>query len=240
MDDVGQLLPVVAGDFLNNMGITRRGVALPFHALNDCRLDISVDALSRSFRSSFNFVVQLDLHIKRDTLNIVGLVLVRSSVTAFVIVGHKLTPLSTLYIIAQRQLCVHIQNAQKYVYTFVHFTILKYVYAYAMLKAQQGDTPRKRKEVPTMSSIEIISKIESLKEWEALAAEAAAEIEALKDTIKKEMDGRGVEELEAGQYIARFTTVLTNRFDTTTFKKEHSEMYKQYTKQTTSRRFSIA
>ena len=91
-----------------------------------------------------------------------------------------------------------------------------------------------------MSSIEIVGKTEALKEWEALAAEAAAEIEALKDCIKKEMDKRGVEELEAGQYIARFTTVLSNRFDTTCFKKEHAEMYKQYTKQTTSRRFSIA
>lgn len=90
-----------------------------------------------------------------------------------------------------------------------------------------------------MSINEITSKITALKEWEALAAEAAAEIEALKYAIKSEMDLRGVEELEAGQYIARFTTVLTNRFDTTTFKKEHSEMYKQYTKQTTSRRFSI-
>ena len=51
---------------------------------------------------------------------------------------------------------------------------------------------------------------------------------------------RGVEELSAGQYIARFTTVLSNRFDTTCFKREHAEMYKQYTKQTTSRRFSVA
>ena len=50
-----------------------------------------------------------------------------------------------------------------------------------------------------MSSIEIVSKIEALKEWEALAAEAAAEIEALKDCIKREMDVRGVEEIEAGQ-----------------------------------------
>ena len=91
-----------------------------------------------------------------------------------------------------------------------------------------------------MSSTEIISKIESLKEWQALAEEAAAEIEALKDAIKKEMDSRGVEELSAGQYIARFTTVLSNRFDTTCFKREHAEMYKQYTKQTASRRFSIA
>ena len=91
-----------------------------------------------------------------------------------------------------------------------------------------------------MSSIEIISKIEALKEWEALASEAAAEIESLKDSIKREMEDRGVEEIEAGQYIARFTTVLSNRFDTTAFKREHGEMYKMYTKQTTSRRFSIA
>ena len=91
-----------------------------------------------------------------------------------------------------------------------------------------------------MSTTEISTKIQTLKEWEALAAEAAAEIESLKDEIKKEMEWRGVEELEAGQYIARFTTVLSNRFDTTAFKREHGEMYQQYTKQTTSRRFSVA
>ena len=39
----------------------------------------------------------------------------------------------------------------------------------------------------------------------AAKAEAAAEVEALKDQIKAEMNSRGVEELEAGQYIARFT-----------------------------------
>lgn len=46
-----------------------------------------------------------------------------------------------------------------------------------------------------MSSMEIVSKIEALKEWEALAAEAAAEIEAPKDSIKAEMIRRNVEEL---------------------------------------------
>ena len=91
-----------------------------------------------------------------------------------------------------------------------------------------------------MSTTEITSKIQALKEWEALAAEAAAEIESLKDEIKKEMENRGTEELQAGQYIARFTTVLSNRFDTTAFKREHGEMYKLYTKQTTSRRFSVS
>lgn len=91
-----------------------------------------------------------------------------------------------------------------------------------------------------MSTPEIIFKIATLKEWEALAVEVAAEIEALKDTIKREMDNRGVEEMEAGQYIARFTTVVSNRFDTTALKRENAALYQRYTKQTTSRRFSIA
>lgn len=90
-----------------------------------------------------------------------------------------------------------------------------------------------------MSTIELSTIIEKLKEWEAIQAEAAAEVESLKDQVKAEMNARGVEELEAGQYIARFTTVLSSRFDTTVFKREHAEMYRQYTKQTTSRRFSI-
>ena len=91
-----------------------------------------------------------------------------------------------------------------------------------------------------MSSNEIVSKIEALKEWEALAAEAAAEIESLKDAIKAEMTARGVEELQAGQYIARYTEVISNRFDSTAFKKVMPDVYKAYTKPVTSRRFSVA
>lgn len=90
-----------------------------------------------------------------------------------------------------------------------------------------------------MSTTNLIEKIEALKEWQALLDEATAEVEAIKDCIKAEMNARNVEELECGQYIARFTSVLSNRFDSTAFKKEHAEMYKMYTKQISSRRFSI-
>ncbi len=91
-----------------------------------------------------------------------------------------------------------------------------------------------------MSANEMITKIERLKEWEALIAEAQAEAETLKDEIKREMDARNTEELEAGQYIVRYTSVLTQRFDTTAFKKALPEVYKGYLKQSASRRFSIA
>ena len=92
-----------------------------------------------------------------------------------------------------------------------------------------------------MSTTNLIQTIEALREWEALASEAASEIEALKDTIKKEMDARGVEMIEAGQYIARFTTVQSSRFDTKRFKNEIGEdVYKRFCKETISRRFSIS
>ena len=90
-----------------------------------------------------------------------------------------------------------------------------------------------------MSTKEIINKIEALTEWEAIIEEAKAEAEALRDSIKAEMLQQNTEELEAGTYIVRWTSVLSQRFDTTAFKKSHGEMYKEYTKQISSRRFTI-
>ena len=91
-----------------------------------------------------------------------------------------------------------------------------------------------------MSTIEITTKIETLKELEALIEEAKAEAETLRDEIKNEMLNRNTEEMEAGQYIVRWTSVLSQRFDTTGFKKAHGDLYKDFIKQTASRRFSIA
>ena len=91
-----------------------------------------------------------------------------------------------------------------------------------------------------MSTIEITSKIEALKELEALIEEAKAEAEALRDEIKTEMLNRNTEEMEAGQYIVRWTPVLSQRFDSTAFKKVMPDIYMSFTKQVSSRRFSIA
>lgn len=91
-----------------------------------------------------------------------------------------------------------------------------------------------------MSKTDIITKIEQIKDLEALIDEAQAEADALRDTIKAEMLLREVEEMEAGQYIVRWSTVISNRFDTTAFKKVYADLYKSFTKQSTSRRFCIS
>ena len=70
-----------------------------------------------------------------------------------------------------------------------------------------------------MSTNELTTKIETLLEWERLMEEAKAEAEAIRDEIKQELLLRNTEELEAGAFIVRWTSVLTQRFDTTAFKK---------------------
>ena len=91
-----------------------------------------------------------------------------------------------------------------------------------------------------MSTIELTTKIEALREWENIITEAQAEVEAIRDLIKAEMMERNTEEMEVGAYIVRWTSILSNRFDTTSFKKAHNDLYKEFTKQTASRRFTIS
>ena len=90
-----------------------------------------------------------------------------------------------------------------------------------------------------MSTNDLVMKVEQLKELENLLEEVKVEAEAIRDEIKQEMMARDTEELEAGQYIVRWTSILSNRFDTTAFKKVMPDVYKAYTKQISSRRFTI-
>lgn len=90
-----------------------------------------------------------------------------------------------------------------------------------------------------MSNAEITSKVETLRELEELIEEAKAEVEAIKDELKAHMIAMNTEELNAGRYILRYVSVLSNRFDTTAFKKVMPDVYKSYTRQTESLRFTI-
>lgn len=91
-----------------------------------------------------------------------------------------------------------------------------------------------------MSTIDLLAKVRSLKELEALISEAQAELDGIKDELKAEMTKRNTEELDVDVFKIRYKTVKSNRFDTTAFKSTHKDLYDQYTKQTESRRFTVA
>ena len=82
-----------------------------------------------------------------------------------------------------------------------------------------------------MSKIELLAKIELLNKYEAMLEELKAEADTIRNSIKAEMEAREVEELIAGQYIIRWTPVLSQRFDSTAFKKVMPDVYKDFIKQ---------
>lgn len=89
-----------------------------------------------------------------------------------------------------------------------------------------------------MSTHELERKIREIRQLQALIDEAQAEMETLKDTIKAYMGTE--EEIRAGEYKVTWKPVKAARFDTAAFKSTHAELYKQYTKETTTRRFCVA
>ena len=91
-----------------------------------------------------------------------------------------------------------------------------------------------------MSTVELTSKIESIKTLQAMIDELTAEMESVKDEVKREMETQGVQEMTVSCFKVRYKAVTSSRFDSTAFKKTHADLYEQYTKQTTSKRFSIA
>lgn len=91
-----------------------------------------------------------------------------------------------------------------------------------------------------MSKNELQAKVKELKELKILASELDAEISSIEDDIKAFMLLEGTDEVITSEYKIRYKTVASNRFDTTAFKRERSDLYSLFTKQTTTRRLTIA
>lgn len=91
-----------------------------------------------------------------------------------------------------------------------------------------------------MSTNEMTAKVRELKELKAMAEELSAEISAIEDRIKEDMTARGIDEMTVDVYKVRYKTVKSSRFDSTAFKKAMPELAAQFTRETESRRFSIA
>ena len=91
-----------------------------------------------------------------------------------------------------------------------------------------------------MSTNEITKKIRELKELQALMEQAQAEAEAIKDDLKAYMISTGADEMTVDVFKIRYATVKGSRFDAAAFKKTHADLYAQYTRQTETRRFSVA
>ena len=89
-----------------------------------------------------------------------------------------------------------------------------------------------------MSIREIENKARELRQWLAIIEEAQAEVEALKDEIKAAMGE--AEAVQAGEYKISWKNVTSSRLDTAALKQALPEIAARFTKESTTRRFTIA
>ncbi len=86
----------------------------------------------------------------------------------------------------------------------------------------------------------IENRIKKLQEIEAQQKELEAQAEALKAEIKADMESKGVDELKTKNFIVRWKEIISSRLDGKALKAALPDVYRQFVKSSSSRRFTIA
>lgn len=81
--------------------------------------------------------------------------------------------------------------------------------------------------------------MKELAQYIRMQEEIESTIEGLKDKIKAYMQQNHLETLASDEHKATYKTVSSSRIDTTAFKKAFPSMAEQFTKTTTSQRFTF-
>lgn len=91
-----------------------------------------------------------------------------------------------------------------------------------------------------MSTQEISSKVQELRELARMREELEAEISALQDALKAHMDAQGVDSLAGADYKVTWKSITSARLDGKALKAAMPEIAARFTRETTTRRFVVA
>ena len=87
------------------------------------------------------------------------------------------------------------------------------------------------------ANTEIITKVQELMELRRMAEELQSEIDALQETVKDFMGSE--ESMIAGAFRVSYKSVTSSRLDSSALKRELPDIAARFTKQTTTRRFTV-
>lgn len=91
-----------------------------------------------------------------------------------------------------------------------------------------------------MTDRQLKNRIEKLDEIAEQQKVLEAQAEAIRNEIKADMEEKGVDEVSVFGQIVRWKEVISNRLDGKALKAALPEIYNQYCKPTSSRRFTVA
>ena len=83
------------------------------------------------------------------------------------------------------------------------------------------------------------SKVAKMMELNEQMKAIEKQMDALKEDITNEMTLRDVDVISTKKYSASWSVIVSNRFDSTAFKKSFADLYKQFTKVSEARRFTF-
>lgn len=86
----------------------------------------------------------------------------------------------------------------------------------------------------------IENRVKKLKNIEAQMKELETRAEELKAEIKADLEEKGVDELKTKNFIIRWKEIISNRIDSKALKAAFPDVYSQFVKPTSSRRFTVA
>ena len=91
-----------------------------------------------------------------------------------------------------------------------------------------------------MATNELISKLNDLGELRRMADDLDAEITAIQDEIKAHMAAAQTDTLTAGAFRVVWKSVTSTRLDTAALRRELPEVWQEYGKTTTTKRFTVS
>ena len=86
----------------------------------------------------------------------------------------------------------------------------------------------------------IENRVKKLRDIEARQKELAAQAEAIREELKADLEEKGVEELKTENFILRWKEIISDRLDGKALKAALPDVYGQFCRTSTTRRFTIA
>ena len=91
-----------------------------------------------------------------------------------------------------------------------------------------------------MTDRQINNRIIRLQDIEAQMKELEAQAEAIRDELKADLESKGEDEQHTGSSVIRWKEIITCRLDSKALKAALPDVFAAYSRESTSRRFTIA
>lgn len=88
--------------------------------------------------------------------------------------------------------------------------------------------------------MDINEKFRTIAQYKRMEEEAKAEREKVEAEVKAYMKEAGTDTLIGDEHKATYKEVISSRFDSKAFGKDHADLYEAYKKPSTSMRFTFA